>query len=291
MKNLKTYEEFDWLYMLSLLIRPVIGWFIGRFIGKIIVKYLKYRQKKNFFQTMMTGVDKKGRLSNYPGLYTNHEWKIEEKGDEIKLTCEDPSGNLAFEFTINKHTRMFNYPSRDYPLKVKISQQDLQQIIDGVEFAKLVQSSIDESFYELSDLGYNVKLYAIDFWKKSFEVMVKSDNNVLSLDKMGVPLEDVLYRIINNHDVVINKNYVKSRHFDYYQSITEYKDGRFKLTNGDVYEVQDGKGKLIKRGNVRPPGYEDFVARDETEEYSDEQWLYHRDQLTFRGLIIPFIKK
>jgi len=242
MKNLKTYEEFDYSGLL-----PFAYYGIGMLLVKLGIKFADNKRAKNFFQKMMSD-----------NTYTNGKWIISEENNIISL-----SKSKAISFYIDKNKKTFEYKSDVYPFKIKLNKLEFDKLIDGINFSKEVNESIDDCFYDLKDVGYYVSLDRIDFSKNSFSISIikipstTSDEedydeedyydidggypttNNISLEKIAILLDDCLYRITHQYNVTIDKNFkdeFSSHRYDE-QILYSYNNGVILLSNGENYDV------------------------------------------------------
>ncbi len=240
MKNLKTYEEFDYSGLL-----PFAYYGIGMLITKIIIKFASDKRAKKFFTERMS-----------ESSFTEGRWKITEQNNIITLSKSD-----TFTFFIDKTKKTFEYKSDIFPFKVKLNTMEFDSLMDGINFTKEVSESIEDCFYELKDGGYDVNLGRIDFSKKTFYIEIikvpcdyddhydeedyydinggyPTTNNI-SLEKIAILLDECLYRITNQYNVTINKNFkdeFSSHRYDE-QILYSYNNGIILLSNGENYDV------------------------------------------------------
>ena len=264
MKNIKTYEEFDW----HALVTPGVGIGIACYgIGSLLTKYginffLDYKKKKHLID-ISTKED---------GLYTNAKWKVVEEDDIITLSKHSHvQGKYAISFTVDINKRTFEYKSEIYPLKAKLDKKTFNLLLEGISFCKEVSESIEDCFYDLTDEGYIVSLHRIDFSRKSFVVRLCENSGgffdkSMEIKKVAPLLGETIKRIVGQYDVKI--------------------DSDFKLNSiyegDDVINSFDNNIIRLNRGII------DLNVENPTGKGGDELQLSFK---TLRTLAIPFIKK
>jgi hypothetical protein len=238
---LKTNEEINWHD-----IAPFGYYAIGALITKIGLNLYSNKKKMDRYKNM---------ISKDSDTYTNSRWKVEENGDIISIKRISVNPNEETEsFVVNKSTRDLEYKSSIYPLKVKISKEQLKDLLEGISFTKEVTESIDDCFYELKDEGYNVYLRSIDFSKKTFVINIyKEDRKLLNIIKISTLLNDILHRITNQYEVEVDKSFTPGRAYEKIIYLTEYNNGVVKLSSsrylktGDIYDLNiDFQGNRYK---------------------------------------------
>lgn len=259
MKNIKTYEEFDWHQSIQDnwgVAAGIAGWFMAYFGTKFLSVIKLNSTVKKRFKDMMS--------DNYP----NRNWIIEKDGYIIKLIQKfgfNKESNL--KFIINTKEKTFEYISDTYPIKLKLEDNELKNIIDGIEFTKQVSESINDFYYELSDIGFTCEVDRIDFYKKSFAISISKSkinedeepdvddyydpNSDFTLEDIFTELDELLFKVTSTYGVVIDKKYVP-----YYLSeknkvkVTEYREGYIKLSNG-CYKDDSSKEEKYVRGVIK----------------------------------------
>lgn len=286
MKNIKTYEEFDWHQVIQdnwEITTGIAGWSMAYFGTKFLNKLHTNSTIKKRFKDMMSG--------NYP----NRNWIIEKDGYIIKLIQKyGYSKESNLRFIINTKEKTLEYVSDAYPIKLKLKDNELKNIIDGIEFTKQVSESVNDFYYELSDNGFTCELDGIDFYKKSFAILItkskinenfinegeltpddeniddeEPDNdeyedydeepdydddhypNSFTLEDIFTELDELLFKVTSTYNVIIDKQYIP-----YLQSernkvkVTEYKEGYIKLSNG-CYKDDSSKEEKYIRGVIK----------------------------------------
>lgn len=281
MKNIKTYEEFDWHQVIQDNWEPGLaasGWFMTYFGTKFLNKLQTNSTVKKRFKDMMSG--------NYP----NRNWIIEKDGYIIKLIQKyGYSKESNLKFIINTKEKTFEYLSDAYPIKLKLKDNELKNILDGIEFTKQVSESVNDFYYELSDNGFTCELDGIDFYKKSFVISITKSKinensineemdeydgeepdddeyedydeepdddeyhypNSFTLEDIFTELDELLFKVTSTYNVIIDK-----QHIPYLGSernkvkVIEYNDGYIKLSNGCYKDISDKEEKFV-RGVIR----------------------------------------
>lgn len=283
MKNIKTYEEFDWHQSIQDnwgIATGIAGWFMAYFGTKFLNKLHTNSTIKKRFKDMMSG------------NYSNRNWIIEKDGYIIKLIQKyGYSKKSNLKFIINTKEKTFEYVGDAYPIKLKLKDNELKNIIDGIEFTKQVSESVNDFYYELSDNGFTCELDGIDFYKKSFAILITKSKinencineemdeydgefpdheepddddeyedydeepdhypNSFTLEDIFTELDELLFKVTSTYNVIIDKQYIP-----YLQSernkvkVTEYKEGYIKLSNG-CYKDDSSKEEKYIRGVIK----------------------------------------
>lgn len=278
MKNIKTYEEFDWHQVIQdwELSLAASGWFMAYFGTKFLNKLHTNSTIKKRFKNMMSG--------NYP----NRNWIIEKDGDIIKLIQKyGYSKKSNLKFIINTKEKTFEYVGDAYPIKLKLKDNELKNIIDGIEFTKQVSESVNDFYYELSDNGFTCELDGIDFYKKSFAILITKSKinencineemdeydgefpdheepdddeyedyhdhypNSFTLEDIFTELDELLFKVTSTYNVIIDKQYIPYLQYDRNKvKVTEYKEGYIKLSNGDYESINKNEDNAIRRLHI-----------------------------------------
>ena len=226
MKIIKTYEEFDFTEITNQFLNSpytyllgglyLLQWFGPKIISKI--------QQKNRYKDMMVG-----------DSYTSGRISIKEEGDVISLlynTFEHGWKDVA-RFIINKKEKTFEYISDSYPLKVKLKEKEMGEILSGIDFIKNINETIADCFYDISDNGYEVKLDYVDFYKKTFEIRIdKSKDRMINFSELAPYLEETLHRITSMYGVKVNKKVkISSVWGSSYFHVSEFNDDYVRIEN------------------------------------------------------------
>lgn len=240
MKNIKTYEEFDWHNLLHHTID------IGMISLPFITGYLGNKLRTRMFKKKLNKSQSVELMS--PDRWSSRKWKIEENDNQIILTSKskeeiDLKDNIILKIdkkkmTINFIQKRIIEDEDAFNWVDKLKKSEFDQIIDGISFVKKVTGMIKECTYELTDSGYNVDVDSVDFVKKSFDIKVfVEDGQRFNISDIGEKLEDALYRITSEFDVNVVKPFRLIYDSNY---VTEYKDGKIILSNSDEYPGKRG---------------------------------------------------
>lgn len=229
MKNIKTYEQFEWGVFTSLLAG---GFLINYILSKALNKWLDYKNFKSIINDQ---------------LYTESKWELSYEDDIINIY-----GNVDRQFKIDKKNKTFEYINDIRPLKVKLNNKKMKEILSGVEFIKKISESIEDCFYELQDEGFIVKLYKTDFKRKSFLIKIIKDENLsyINFIKIAPLLEEVLHKITSFYGVKLIKPEKLFFREDYY--VSDYKEEYVKIENSISPKnkfIYDNKKSIIKIGD------------------------------------------
>jgi len=159
MKNLKTYEEFDWQTFSTY--APLVGATIGHLIAKYGGKYLISKKRREYFNKSMQN-----------DLYTRGRWHVTEEGNEINISKKMYNGDIKPRYVLNKETREFKFISDTYPISVRLSTVDMNNMINDLKWVSEVSESIEDCFHELRDEGFEVELRYTDFTKRGITVIL-----------------------------------------------------------------------------------------------------------------------
>lgn len=173
MKNLKTYEEYNvgFIDAMSHIFTPGVNIGLGSWILlNIFTKYLGYRVNHNRFKDMFY------TKGEHKGLYSGSRsgWSIDDSGEDI--TIKRNNNQAKTSFSINRRSRIFRYMDGDIKMfELKLSKRELKGIINDIEYVKLINDTIQDYFYDISDEGYDVKLGSLDFSNREFTIIIGGD--------------------------------------------------------------------------------------------------------------------
>lgn len=292
MKYLRTYEQMDPVLLMGLQIAgSVANGFIMYYVAKFLRKLKTNRLNKARYHRMF------GRDVSSPSISSARRWSMYEDDNEIALHKD----GLMDYITIDKRKKIFNFTGM---FKVKLTDQEYNDLIESVNFIKDIDNTIDECLYDFTDIGYNAKALRIDFARKTFDVEITRPYTRIKFLEISNILDDVLYRITSQYNVKVSGEcsqlialtiHQLTANSIYY--VTEYSNGIVELKNNDGMDVRTFKCNLStdlknmekeKVGSSWDSSRSCFthILRDR---YKDPK-VAEMD-ITMDSLIIPFIKK
>lgn len=238
MKYVKTYEEFDWHAFSTY--APLVGAAVGHLIAKYGGKYLINKNKKEYFKKSMQD-----------DLYTRGRWQIKEEGNEISINKKMYNGDIKPRYIINKETREFKFISDTYPIIIKLSTSDLNNMINDLNWVNEVSESIEDCFHDLRDEGFEVELNATDFVKRGIVVLIhlKSDSddyfgdNKFQLIDCLEQVKDIINKIEGMYGVKIDDTYK--------DPLRHHPVGEVILKSSDITNLEKNDINLLKQDNER----------------------------------------
>lgn len=162
MKHLKKYEEFDWHSILSnSTFQTLSGFVISNILIRYGGKYLINKKRREYYEKSMKD-----------DLYIRGKWRVSDNGNEITINKEMYNGELKPRYIVNTKTREFQFISDTYPISIKLSKTDLNNMINDLNWVKEVSESIEDFFHDLRDEGLEVELRSTDFINRGITIIV-----------------------------------------------------------------------------------------------------------------------
>jgi hypothetical protein len=221
MNYLKKYEEFDWQSLIhNQTFQSIAGFVMSGLFVKFGSKYILNKKKRKYFEEIMSGKSDR--------LYTSRSWEIKEDDKEIKVYKKKIfSNNAAAAYILNKKTREFRVISDTYPITVKLSKSEFNEMLEDFHWTKNVYDSIEDTFYDLQDEGFDIFVKRVDFKFRSIIISLTKKNHIdydeeeydgyhydggikrHSFDLMEIQqqLRDFISRIESTYDVKIDDNF------------------------------------------------------------------------------------
>lgn len=266
MKHLKKYEEFDWQ---SISLWPAIGMALGHLLAKYGGKYLLNKKRRDYFNKSMKD-----------DLYTRGRWDVKEEGNLININKKMFNGEIKPRYILDKQKREFTFISDTYPLSIKLSKPDMDNMVNDLKWINEVSESIFDLFDDLKDEGFEVDLRSTDFTKRGITVVLHRKER----------REDYAeYEIDPEFDEIVNQHRMASEpgEFNVLNYIEQIEDFISKVCGIYGVKIDD----LYKENRIYYTGMSDETVLKSKDIDNLKNNIKNQDLLNVEFLVIPFIRK